>query len=106
MSKTVKDTAIALVISLIGIFSLSASAQALPSIEAAINKIFVVQSQQVMAQLNEQLQNKIAKQVNEYTFDFSAAEVEQQVGKKIANDDEVTNINSEQTVVQVKVKNK
>lgn len=101
-SKTIKNTAIALVIGLGGLFSFNASAQNTPSIEVVISEFVVTQGQQMMKQLNEQLQQSIANEVKALSFSLSVAEIEQQVSAKIESDVNSSEVSKKQMIAQVK----
>jgi len=104
INKTIKDTVIALGITLASIVSINASAQAAPTIEAAISKFVIAQSQEMMNQINEQLQQTIAKEVKKISFNVPVKEVAQQVSKKMAKDVELVTMNNEQVTAQVESK--
>lgn len=106
MSKTIKNTALVLVISLTSLFSINASAQNTANIEEAISSFIVAQGQQVMTQLNEQLQKTIAEDIKKVSTALSMPDVAQGVSQSMVSDKEVTSENNEPIIAQVNSNNK
>jgi hypothetical protein len=92
ISKTFKNTVVALGISLASLFSVNtlANTQTTPSIEMVISEFVVTQGQQMMNQLNAQLQQTIENELKAFTLNFSVEKVEQQVSNIIMQDDDLT----------------
>lgn len=101
-NQTVRSTLIALVISVVSVFSISAIAQTAPSIEKAISNFVVAQSQQMMTQLNEQLQQTIANEMKEISSHLSTVKVDKQLSQTTSKDVELSSKTDEQVIAQVK----
>lgn len=94
-SRNIKDVSLALVLigSLVGVLSVSTSVHAAPasSIEEAVSKLIVVQSKNMMTELNTQIQQSINDEIKTFSTNFSLnttavkLSAEQEVKKAVEN---------------------